>query len=65
MGITGYSVENVTQVKDKNGEWKVIDSDKDPTVILLHYPSIVEDAISYMPPRVKIEISCLSIVPAG
>lgn len=61
MGITGYSVENVTQVQDKNGEWKVIDSDKDPTVILLHYPSIVEDAISYIPPRVKIEISCLSM----
>lgn len=60
-GITGYSIENVTQVQDKNGEWKAIDSDKDPTVILLHYPSIVEDAISYIPPRVKIEISCLSM----
>ena len=47
MGITGYTIENVTQVQDKNGEWKPIDSDKDPTVILLHYPSIVEDTISY------------------
>ena len=61
MGITGYTIENVTQVQDKNGEWKPIDSDKDPTVILLHYPSIVEDTISYIPPRVKIEISCLSM----
>ena len=61
MGITGYRIENITQVQDKNGEWKVIDSDKDPTVILLHYPSIVEDTISYIPPRVKIEISCLSM----
>lgn len=61
MGITGYSIENVTQVQDKNGECKVIDSDKDPTVILLHYPSIVEETISYIPPRVKIEISCLSM----
>ena len=61
MGITGYSIENVSQVQDKNGEWKAIDSDKDPTVILLHYPSIVEETISYIPPRVKIEISCFCI----
>lgn len=61
MGITGYSIENITQVQDKNGEWKAIGSDKDPTVILLHYPSIVEETISYIPPRVKIEISCLSM----
>ena len=33
----------------------------DPTVILLHYPSIIEDTITYIPPRVKIEISCLSM----
>lgn len=61
MGVTGYTIKNVTQVQDKNGEWKPIDSDKDPTVILLHYPSIIEDTITYIPPRVKIEISCLSM----
>lgn len=61
MDITGYSIENVVQVQDKNGKWCPIDSDKDPTVILLHYPSIVENTISYIPPRVKIEISCLSM----
>ena len=61
MGISGYIIENITQLKDKNGEWKAIDSDKDPTVILLHYPSIVGETINYIPPRVKIEISCLSM----
>lgn len=61
MGVTGYRIENITQVQDKNGEWIAIDSDKDPTVILLHYTSIVEDTISYIPPRIKIEISCLSM----
>jgi len=61
MGIFGYKIENVTQVQDKIGEWHPIDSDKDPTVILLHYNSIVGNAISYIPPRVKIEISCLSM----
>ena len=61
MGVSGYSIENVSQEQDKNGEWRLIDSDKDPSVILLHYPSILEDTINYIPPRVKIEISCLSL----
>lgn len=61
MGVSGYRIENVTQVKDDKGEWHPIDSDKDPTVILVHYPSIVETPISYIPPRIKIEISCLSM----
>lgn len=61
MGVSGYSVENVSQVQDKDGEWRPIDSDKDPTVILLHYSSIIEDTINYIPPHIKIEISCLSM----
>ena len=61
MGISGYSIENVSQVQDKDGEWQAIDSDRDPTIILLHYQSILEDTIDYIPPRVKIEISCLSM----
>ena len=61
LGVTGYTIENVTQVQDKNGERMPIDSDKDPTIILLRYPSIVEDNITYIPPRVRIEISCLSM----
>ena len=43
------------------GEWHPIDSDKDPTVIILQYSSVLEDEINYIPPRVKIEISCLSM----
>lgn len=61
MGVSGFSIENIVHVQDKNGEWRPIDSDKDPTVILLHYPSILEDTINYIPPRIKIEISCLSM----
>lgn len=61
MGITGYTIENITKVQDKTGEWRPIDSDKDPTVIMLHYKSILDDAVSYIPQRVKIEISCLSM----
>ena len=61
IGVSGYSIENVTKEQDKNGEWRLIDSDRDPTVILLHYPSIVEETITYIPPRVKIEVSALSM----
>lgn len=61
LGVSGYRVENVTHQLDKDGNLKAIDSDKDPTVILLHYDSVVEGSVDYIPPRVKIEISCLSM----
>lgn len=61
LGVSGYQIENVTHSQGKDGELYHIDPDKDPTVILLHYPSIVKKSISYIPPRVKIEISCLSM----
>lgn len=61
MGVSGYRIENVTHQLDKDGNLKAIDSDKDPTVILLHYDSVVEGSVDYIPPRVKIEISCLSM----
>ncbi len=61
MGVYGYNIENISQNKDLSGVPHTIDSDKDPTVILLNYPSILEDTISYIPPRVKIEISSLSM----
>ena len=61
MGVSGYNIENVNRWQDTMGEWHPIDSDKDPTVIILQYPSVLEDAINYIPPRVKIEISCLSM----
>lgn len=61
MGVTEYSIENVTQVQEKNGVWQPIASDKDPTVIILHYPSIIDETIAYIPPRIKIEVSALSM----
>ena len=61
LGVSGYRIENVNHTIGKDGELHPIDSDKDPTVILLHYPSIVEESISYIQPRVKIEISGLSM----
>ena len=61
MDITGYQIENVATVENRNGEIVPIDGDKDPTVILLHYGSLLSRKIDYIPPRVKIEISCLSM----
>lgn len=61
LGVSGYRIENVTHQLDKEGNLKAIDSDKDPSVILLHYDSVVEGSVDYIPPRVKIEISCLSM----
>lgn len=61
MGVAGYQIENVTSQQSQEGKLIPIDSDKDPTVIFLHYKSIVGDIIDYIPSRVKIEISCLSM----
>ncbi len=61
MGVSGYRIENVKSQVDREGIRKEIDSDKDPTVILVHYDSVVEGSVDYIPPRVKIEISCLSM----
>lgn len=61
MGIKGFEVEPVTQWTDQAGNTHTIDSDKDPTVILVHYNSIYENNIDYIPPRVKVEVSCLSM----
>ncbi|MDD7437499.1 MAG: nucleotidyl transferase AbiEii/AbiGii toxin family protein [Phocaeicola sp.] len=61
IGVSGYQIENVVSQVNQEGEWTPIDSDKDPTVIFLHYKSIVDDIVDYIPSRVKIEISCLSM----
>lgn len=60
MGIKGYHIENVTTVMRSDGA-KPIDSDKDPTVILVHYDSILDETDSYSKNVVKIETSCLSM----
>lgn len=61
MGIKGYRIENVVETVDDNGNVTTKASDKDPSVILVHYDSILKTTNEYIPPRVKIEISCLSM----
>ena len=59
MGLD-VRVEAVTTHMTAEGE-KPIDHDADPTVVLVHYPSIFEGRHSYVKPVVKVEISCLSM----
>ena len=56
LGCSGYTVEPVTTVRDKE-----IDGDKDPTTILVKYKSLYPSLLSYLQSAVKIEISCLSM----
>jgi len=60
MGVTGYSIEPVTERQTKDGPVH-INSNTDPTVLLVHYPSVLEDAVDYIPARVKVEIGCLAL----
>ena len=59
--VEGYHIENVVEEIDEDGKASPVASDKDPSVILVHYESMLGHTIEYIPPRVKIEISCLSM----
>lgn len=60
MGITGYTIEAVTERQTKDGPVH-INSNTDPTVLLVHYDTVLEEAEGYIPPRVKVEIGCLAM----
>lgn len=60
MGIVGFTVENQTTQPTAEGP-KPIDADSDPTVILVNYDSVFPAYDGDILPRVKIEISCLSM----
>jgi len=53
MGLTGYYSMRVPET---------IESDSDPVVLYIDYQSVLEDRNPYIPPTVKIEISCRSIM---
>ena len=57
LGLSGYEIK--PEIVDEAGN--PISSDADPTVIYVNYPSVSSDSSPYVPSRVKIEISCLSM----
>ena len=60
MGLDGFKIDSVTTLMTSNGN-RNIDSDKDPTVINIIYKSIISKPSDYIEPKVKIEVSCLSM----
>ena len=58
LGVTGYTIENV---KTKGNPPTNIDHDADPTIIYVNYDSLFPSSMRLIEPRVKIEISCLSM----
>jgi len=58
LGIKGYLVENVTETGNPP---KPVDHDSDPTVVYVNYGSIFPSSTRLIDPKVKIEISCLSM----
>ena len=60
MGVKGFKVRNHTHVESDKG-LVPIDHDSDPTVIFVEYDSIFPSYDGDIQPRVKIEISCLSM----
>lgn len=57
LGLSGYEVVPVSE----NEAGEPISSDADPTVIYVNYASVAEGRSEYVQPRVKVEISCLSM----
>lgn len=60
LGVTGFKVENVTMEETADGTLPIA-TDRDPVVINVEYESILDSYNPYITPRVKIEISCLSM----
>lgn len=57
MGLRGFVVASKTVDEEGNA----ISTDADPVVLYVDYESVSDSSSSYMPARVKIEISCLSM----
>jgi hypothetical protein len=60
LGISGFSVRNITEVEQENGLIP-ISHDSDPTVVYVDYNSIFQSPNVDITPHIKIEISCLSM----
>lgn len=61
LGVKDYVIEPVLEQQGTDGVITNVDSDKDPSVILVKYKSILNSTVNYITPHVKIEISCLSM----
>lgn len=60
MGIHDFTIEPETN-RLRNGNKIELRADTHPSVIFVHYKSILPEISDYLLPKVKIEISCLSM----
>jgi len=60
MGVNGFRIINVKTEEATEGIVEIA-TDRDPVIIDVEYNSILEEANEYINPKVKIEISCLSM----
>lgn len=60
MGVHDFEVVPILMADTGDGE-VAIDGDKDPTVLLIKYHSVLDKSLHYVQPMVKLEISCLSM----
>lgn len=60
LGITNFTIEP-EMARIKEGVSTELRADTHPSVIFVNYDSIVPETSEYVQPRVKIEISCLSM----
>lgn len=61
LGVTDFVLEPLLAVPQEDGTYRPIDHDTDPTTLILTYKSISQTQLAYVPPMVKIEISCLGM----
>lgn len=61
IGIMDFQVIPITTRTTPGKPPVAIDSDKDPTELHIVYQTVLDSKISYISPRIKVEISCLSM----
>ncbi len=60
LGVSDFTVEPEL-VRISNGEAREIRADAHPSVVYVNYKSVVPEVSNYLQPRVKIELSCISM----
>jgi len=60
LGVSGFTIEAETE-RLRDGEYVEMRADSHPSVVYVKYDSMVPEVSDYLQPRVKVEISCLSM----
>lgn len=61
MKIVDFSIEPEVSRSDKDGNSSELRATTHPSTIFVHYKSILPEESEYIEPKIKIEISCLSM----